>query len=132
MDNKSCCYVKNSCAFFAAIISIVIGIAVALLRFSAIITITVPVLWVFFGITAAYLFLLPLVSAFTRSSCFCNLIYAILTGVIGTILAALTLLTITFAATSVAGAIITGALGGLFTLTVTSTACLVKCLFCEG
>ena len=127
--NTNCC-IKNSCPFFAAVASIVVGIAVALLRFTAVITITPVILWVLFGIAAAYLFITPFLTAHIRSNgCACSLITVVLTGIIGTVLTALILLITTFAATSVTGAIITGALAAFFTLLLTATACLAKC-FC--
>jgi len=127
MNNSTCCP-RNNCVLFAVIISIIVGIASALLRFSAVITVTPAILWVFFGISAAYLFASPFITVFFRCVCIGSLLPFVLTALIGTILTSLVLLTITFVATSVAGAIITGALAAFFTLTVTSTACLATCV----
>ena len=51
---------------------------------------------------------------------------AVLIGILGTILFSVILLGVTFAATSVIGAIIAGLAVGFFALIISATACLVK------
>lgn len=129
--NCSCNY-RYSCTGIAVIASIIIGIITAFLRFSAVITLTPAFLWVLFGIAVVYLGVTLITSAYTgireNRRCVCQILPFLLTGILGTILAALILLGITFAATSVLGAVIAGALLLFFSLTITSTVCLVKCV----
>ena len=61
-----------------------------------------------------------------RGGC-CTAVSTVLAGILGTILFSLVLLAVTFAATSVIGAIFVGLLLFFFSLTITATACLVKC-----
>ena len=131
------CNCKFNCAALAFIASIVIGIVTAMLRITAVITVTPAFLWVLFGIAVVYLAILLLASVFSRAigtrECFCFNLPIILAGILGTILTSVILLAITFAATSIVGAIITGALLFFFSLLLTTTACLVKCIAgCSG
>ena len=132
-----CCNNQSSCTGIAVVASIIIGIITAFLSFSAIITITPAFLWVLLGIAIVYLAITFLVTAFRNNcnshDCACPNISILLTGILGTILTSVVLLGITFAATSVIGAIIAGLLLAFFSLIVTSTACLIKCLSdCDG
>lgn len=126
------CRCRLDCTTLAVIASIVIGILVAFLRITAVITLAPVALIVAFGIAVAYLAVTLLVSAFLRTpdtaECLCPALTAALTGSLGTVLIALVLLAIPFAATSILGAIITGALAAAFTLLLTATACLIRCL----
>ena len=128
-----CCNSRNNCSCTTIVASIVIGIITAILRFMAVITVTPAFLWVLFGIAVVYLAILPITAAIIRNSssrtCVCPAITPLVAGILGTILVSVILLAIPFAATSLFGAIITGALLTFFSLTVTSTACLVKCAF---
>lgn len=123
------CTCKTSCTALAVFASLIIGIITAVLRFTAVITTTPAFLWVLFGIAVVYLTLLLISSRLRRrqSTYCCQDLSALLAGILGTILFAVILLGITFAATSVLGAIITGALLFFFSLTVTSAACLTSC-----
>ena len=106
-----CCTCKTDCAGLAIVASIIVGIITAFLQFSAIITVTPAFLWVVLGIAVVYLAILLAVSPIIRrNSCVCNNLSVILVGILGAILTSIILLAITFAATSVIGAIITGAL----------------------
>lgn len=130
MTNGTCCG-KLSCILPAVILSIIVGIITAFLRFMAVITVTPAFLWVLFGIAVVYLLALPIVLSVIRNAgvrgCVCSVLTALLVGILGTILAAVVLFGVAFVATSVLGAVITGALLAFFTLAVTSTACLAKC-----
>lgn len=126
------CNCKFNCVGLAVIASIIVGIVTAMLRITAVITVTPDFLWVLFGIAVVYLAVLLLASAamrgYTNRGCVCGNLPAIITGILGTVLTSVILLAITFAATSIIGAIITGALLFFFSLILTATACLVKCI----
>ncbi len=129
MKNCNC---KTDCSVLALISSITVGIIAAILRFTAIVTVTPAFLWVLFGIAVVYLGLTPITTALaarnSHGNCICSSLTGILWGSLGTILTSVLLLGITFAATSTLGAIIFGFLLGFFTLIVTSVACLAKCI----
>lgn len=136
MSNLNC-NCNNRCVGLAIIASIIIGVITAFLQITAVITVTPVFLWVLFGIAVVYLAVTLVTSASIRSPgtrrCLCSILPTLLIGILGTILTAIILLAITFAATSIIGAIITGALLVFFALTITSTACLVKCVAgCQG
>ena len=128
------CTCRGTCTTVALIVSIVVGIIAAFLRITAAITVTPAFLWVVFGIAVVYLgVLLIAVSSVNccenKSPCCIRTIIAVLLGaIIATILFAIVLLAVEFVATSVLGAIITGLLLFSFFLTLTETACLVRCL----
>lgn len=122
---------KSDCAGFAIVVSIIIGIITAFLTYTAVITVTPAFLWVLFGIAVVYL-AITFVTLYTRGNnnypgCAYSTVPVLLIGILGTILTAIILLGISFAATSVVGAIITGFLLLFFSLTITATACLVRC-----
>ncbi len=125
------CNCKSSCTLLAVIASIIIGFVTVLLGITSVITVTPAFLWVVFGIAVVYLGIAFLkADSFRRASfeeCGCPALNALLTGILGSVLTSVILLAIEFAATSIIGAIITGALLFFFTLTLTSTACLIKC-----
>ncbi len=126
-----CCENRCSCTIAGFIASIIIGIIAAVLRFTAVISVTPAFLWVVFGIAIVYLGLTLVGLPHTRTECssrkcICAALSALIAGILGTVLLSVVLLTIEFAATSVLGAILVGALLFSFSLTVTSTACLVK------
>ena len=131
MANMNCCC-KADCTGLAVVASIIIGIIAAFLRFSAVITVTPAFLWVTFGIAVVYLAATLLVSLVARGigirGCICSILPVLLTGILGTILTSVVLLAITFVATSVIGAIITGLLLAFFSITLTTIACLAKCI----
>ena len=123
-----CCSCKRDCSGTAIVVSIIIGIITAFLRYSGIITLTPAFLWVIFGIAVVYLALAFLKSPITRKShCICSNLPVFLAGILGTILTSLILLAITFEATSLIGAIIAGAALFFFSLIITTTACIIEC-----
>jgi len=125
------CGCRRDCTLLAIIASIIIGVVTAFLRFAAVITVTPAFLWVLFGIAVVYLALTPIsvsiIRGYGTACCICRVLPVLLTGILGTILTAVILLGITFAATSIIGAIITGLLLLFFTLTVVSVGCLANC-----
>ena len=133
--NNNCCF-RCSCTLFAVIASAIIGIVTAFLTFSATITVTPAFLWTLFGIAIGYLAVNLVTNAYLSCRCgtICTrrTIVGLLVGILGTILTSVILLGITFAATSVIGAIITGLLLFFFSLIVSETACLAKYLAGDG
>lgn len=130
--STSCRSCRVGCTVIAIVVSLIAGVITAFLRITAAITVTPAFLWVLLGIAVVYLAVMLLSSALYRHGCcesLCGIVNALLAGVLGTVLLSIVLLAIEFAATSVIGAVITGALLFFFFLAVTSTACLVRCLF---
>lgn len=126
-NNETCV----GCIGAGVIASLIIGIIAAILRFTAVITLTPAFLWVTLGVAIVYLgiFLLTSGGRVFASECVCSSLSAVLTGILGTVLTSVILLGITFVATSVLGAIISGALLFFFSLTITSAVCLIKCKY---
>ena len=123
---------RCNCTGIALRGSLIIGIIAAFLQITAVITLTPVFFIVAFGIAVFYLSTLLIASALQQKGPVCNHccipVNALLIGILGTILFAVILLVITFAATSVIGAIFVGALFFFFSLMITSTACFAKCL----
>ncbi|MBR5543013.1 MAG: hypothetical protein IKU65_02815 [Oscillospiraceae bacterium] len=130
MSELSCTW-RGYCPALAIVASIIIGIVTAMLTFMGTITITPAFSWVLFGIAVVYLGILLITSNGSfpgrTSRCACSSLKTLLWGILGTVLFSVTLLGITFAATSVIGAVFAGLLLAFFTLTLTSTVCLIKC-----
>ena len=127
------CNCRISCPLLSVVASIIIGIIAAFLQISAVITITPAFLWVVLGIAVVYLAVLLVVTATlegpdVRIGCLCPILSTLLIGILGAILFSIILLGVAFAATSIIGAIFTGALLAFLSLLVTSTVCLIKCL----
>ena len=103
----------------------------AFLQFSAVITVTPAFLWVTLGVAIGYLGVALLSTAIAHrgeaTPCCCAPLTALLIGALGTALFSVVLLAVTFAATSVIGAIFVGVLLFFFALTIASTACVVRC-----
>ena len=122
------CDCRENCTVFALVGSLILGIVTAFLQITAVITVTPAFLWVVLGVAIGFL----AITLATGRCCGCGAersctsLHALLFGAIGAILAAVILLGIPFAATSVIGAIITGALLFFFFLTLTSAACLAR------
>ena len=127
------CERRFDCTGFAFIASIIIGVIAAFLQITAVITLTPVFSIVALGVALIYLAATLLTSAITQKCAICNNrctpLSALLTGVLGTILFSAILLVVTFAATSVIGAIVVGALFFSFSLMITSTACFTRCVF---
>lgn len=125
-----CCENKPSCVTFAVIASAILGVIAALLQITGVITVTPAFLWVALGIAIVYLAVLLSTTICCQStvSCRCtsSALAAVLTGILGTALTSVILLAVTFAATSIIGAILVGLLILFLSLIVTSTACLVS------
>ena len=130
--NSCSCSCGFDCTFLAIAASVIVGIVTTLLTITAVIDVTPAFLWVLLGIAVVYLAVNLIASATLRCcrsrECVHSPLNLVLLGILGTILTSIILLGVPFAATSVVGAIITGALLLFFSLFITSTACLVKCL----
>ena len=122
------CNCKVNCSGLAIVSSIIIGVIAAILQITAAITVTPAFLWVVLGIAVVYLAVLLVSASKNCGAKCCGILSTLLTGILGAALVSVVLLGITFAATSFIGAIITGALLAFLSLTLTSSACLVKCI----
>ena len=124
-----CCENRTSCVTFAVIASAILGVVAALLQITAVITVTPAFLWVALGIAIVYLAILLATTTSCQGErscrCICGNLTALLAGILGTALTALILLAVTFAATSIIGAILVGLLILFLSLIVTATACLI-------
>jgi len=123
------CNCNIGCIGRSVIASIIVGVVTAALRYTAAITVTPAFLWVLFGIAIGFLGITLLTSSTTcdqEANC-CWFLRPFLTGIFGTLLFSVILLGISFAATSIIGALVTGLLLFFFTLLVTSSACLITC-----
>ena len=125
------CECKRDCLLFSAIASIIIGIIVAFLRITGVITVTPILLIVAFGIAVLFLLAALIASALWGQricrTCAYTTLSGVLAGVLGTLLLSAVLLLISFAATSIVGAILTGALAAFLAYVFSATACTVKC-----
>ena len=122
---------KWSCTSLAIIASVVVGVVTAFLQITAVITVAPVFYWVAFGVAVAYLAITLVATALSRretAPCVCAALAAQLIGLLGSILLSVILLAVSFAATSIVGAIFLGVLLFFFALALTSTACYVKCL----
>ena len=125
------CENRQNCTGIGFIVSLIIGVIAAFLQITAVITLTPIFSIVALGIATVYLAVVLLATAIAQHTTGCNgccqSLSTLLLGIIGTILVAVVLLLVSFAATSVIGAIFVGALSFFFSLTVISTACLARC-----
>lgn len=128
MFNSNC---RGNCVLFSVFLSTIVGIIAAVLRATAVIEVTTPFLWAVFAIAVVYLltfFVVVSANGSTERSCVRFAIPTLLVGILGTVFTSLILLGIDFVATSIAGAVITGLLLIFFSLIITVTACIVRCL----
>ncbi len=125
-----CCDNKPNCVTIAVIVSAILGVVAALLRITAIINVTSAFLWVALGIAIVYLAILLSTTGCcsATASCRCGngALTAVLYGILGTALTSVILLAISFAATSIIGAILVGLLILFLSLILSATACLVS------
>lgn len=129
-DSTCTCTRKFNCIFLAIIASLIIGTITAILTITATLAIPAVLFWIFFGIAIAFLVLLLLIGAFgdcTARGCTTASFAPLLTGIFGTLLTSLVLITVDFGGAGIISAIITGALLAFFSLIVTTIACLISC-----
>ena len=125
------CENRRDCTTIAFVASLIIGIVAAFLQITAVITLAPIFSVVAFGVATVYLAVLLVATALYQRVSPCNHccvpLSALLIGILGTILSSVILLAISFAATSIIGAIVVGALFFFFALMISSTTCLIKC-----
>ena len=123
------CRCRRDCTLIAAIISAIIGVVAAFLFISGTITVTPAFLWAVAGVAVVYLGILVATAARGESrQCLCPALNAVLLGILGTVLFSLVLLAVGIVATSTLSAVLIGLLLAFFTLTLTASGCLVRCL----
>lgn len=122
------CNCKDNCSLLAFFGSLIIGVIAAFLQITAVITLTPAFLWVLFGVAVGFLAIGVATSCCNRceEACRGSSLSTLLVGALGTVLLSVILLGVTFAATSVVGAIFTGALLFFFALLLSSAACLIR------
>ena len=126
------CNCKTGCTALGLIASLVAGIVALVLTITGTITISTLFAWIGFGVAIGLLIVTLLVAASTDESrkergCICKALSTLQLGALGTILTALVLLAVGFAATSIIGAIVYGAFIFFFVLLLTSVICLARC-----
>ena len=126
------CDCRCRCTLAAIIISAIIGVLTAFFQITGTIVIAPVFLWVVFGIAVVYLAVLVVASSLAHRTepcgCVCELLNALLSGILGSILFAAVLLAVGIVATSVISAILVGLLLFFFSLTLTASGCYVRCL----
>lgn len=127
------CERNNTCTAAAVVASIIVGIITAFLQITGVITVTTAFLWVVLGVSVVYLAVLLITAAINGEShvlrCLCTALNALLIGILGSALVAVILLATGIVATSIVSAILVGLLLLFAALILTSTACLIRCLF---
>lgn len=129
MTNASCSC-TTTCSSLSIVASIIIGIITGFLAYTGAVCICPVFLWVLFAVSIVWLALLIITSARGSSKfkdCICQNVNRLIVGILGTILVSVILLTICFCHAWFIGAILKGLLLLFFSLTVTSTACVIKC-----
>lgn len=126
------CSCRCRCTLVALVLSAIIGVLTAFFQITGLITVTTAFLWVVFGIGVVSLGVLLVAAALARRGedcgCICNILNTLLVAILGLILLAVVLLAFGITATSVLSAILVGLLLFFFWLTLSSAACLVRCL----
>lgn len=126
------CGCKPNCTVTAVIISAILGVLAAFFQITGVITVSIPFLWVVFGIAVVYLGILTFGAVIGRQSseagCACAGLNSVLAGILGSILLSVVLLAVGIVATSVVSAILVGLLVFFFALIVTGSACYVRCV----
>lgn len=127
------CNCKSNCTGLGIIASLVSGIVALVLTITGTITISTLFAWIAFGVAVGLAVITFLVAAFAnagenRGRCICSGLTALQVGILGTIITSLVLLAVSFAATSIIGAIVYGGFVFFFVLIITSLVCLTRCL----
>lgn len=122
---------RCNCTLLSVVVSIAVGVIAAVLLFTAVITVAPVFYWVALGISIGFL-AIALATSLTACGCSAgrcrgSALGAFIVGALGAILTSLILLGVSFAATSVIGAIVFGVLLFFLSLLATSTACVIKC-----
>ena len=120
------CNFRCPCAVYGVIASVILGVVAAFLQITGIITVTPVFLWVALGVALGFLAILLATAGRREAGCCCDT-GAILAGILGTVLFSVILLAVGVTATSVVSAILVGLLVLFAALTVTASACLIRC-----
>ncbi len=124
------CSCRCTCGVAAIVASAILGVLAAFFQITGIIAVATVFLWVAFGIAVGLLAVLTVTAALDRHNgsgeCKCDLLNAVLAGILGTILLSLVLLAVGIVATSVVSAILIGILVFFFALTLSAGACYVR------
>lgn len=120
------CNFRCPCAVYAVIASVILGVVAAFLQITGIITVTPVFLWVALGVAVGFLGILLATAGHREAGCCCNT-GTVLAGILGTILFSVVLLAVGITAGSVISAILVGLLILFAALTVTASACLIRC-----
>lgn len=128
------CNNRWTCPALAVVVSALVGVVAAFLQITVVITAAPLFFQTVFAVAILLLATTLLSAALTNREscnvCLCPALRAQLVGILGSVLVSLILLAVGFAATSIIGAVFVGLLLFFFSLALTSTACLIKCLFC--
>ena len=130
------CNCKASCTGLGVLVSLVAGIVTLILTITGRIAISDIFAQVGFVVALVFLLLTFLLAIYLsdcegrEGCCVCRGLGALDLGIFGTVMAALALLGIEFAATSFVGAFVYGAFAFFFVLIITSAICLTRCLAC--
>lgn len=127
MTNYFC---RFTCTLVAVVLSVIVGVATALLTVTGTIVVAPVFFLVALGIAVVGLALLFLGAVFGElgcSNCSRAAINTVLVGIIGSLISGIILLAVGFAATSIIGAVITGLLLAFLTLIFAGLACYVRC-----
>lgn len=125
------CDCKRNCVLWAIIASVIVGVLAAFLQITGVITVTAAFLWVLLGVAVVYLAVVLIAAALSDTSCPASIINTLLAGILGTALFSVILLAVGVVATSVVSAILVGLALLSASLTLSATACYVKCLNAE-
>ncbi len=129
--SETTCIPRRDCTLISLVVSVVIGIVTAFLRITGVIAIPPVFFWVIFGIAVGLLAITLVAVTSTRNTDNCDCkekaLGTQLVSILATVLLSLILLAIPFVTTSVIGAILTGLALLFFSLSLGSTACLIKC-----
>lgn len=129
MTNCNC---KFSCPLLALVLSAIVGVLAAFFQITGVITVTPAFLWVVLGIAVVYLAVLAVAGSLHCGCkcvrCVCQALQVLLLGILGAVLVSVILLAVGIVATSVVSAILVGLMLFFFSLTITGTACYVRCL----
>lgn len=125
------CRFRPACTTLALIASVIVGVVTAFLQITGVILATPVFLWVALGVAVGYLAIQTLAAALASrretAGC-CRQLGTVLVGILGTILLSVVLLAVGIVATSILSAILVGLLLFFLALTVTGTACYIRCL----
>ncbi len=124
------CFYRFSCTQVAAVLSVIVGVATALLTVTGTVVVAPVFFLVALSVAVVGLALLFSGAVFGKlgcSNCGRSAINTILVGIIGSLISGIILLAVGFAATSIIGALLTGLLLAFLTLIFVGLACYVRC-----